>query len=720
MKLSEVEMNGPDLRHLDFLSETDWGRSHLKNLLHRPLTNLWGTSNPQQFSENFQSIKLHLEEEQTLFSLMELHLITAALLQKDRLPEWFAPWLLDHIDVGGHLPGIEWHTFIGGRWEAVPVNLVHERAYLRYFLLGLLGTRNKEPLWPVWADAIMDQSAKAGVLSAAAACNSISPLESGRGFYVYPLTISNRNIQFTQGSLGLPLALGFLNLFTGREIFEDFAATGSVDKDGVVHQAAHLSLKIEHAGVNGFKMFLVPAANPVPSSPEGMEVLPVSNLREAWMFTELYTPGKKNELILMSAMLEDPRVFVNNCPEIPVEWLQWAHQNNRTNSVIDAIMISSEVFESFIDKLSSCLAKGDLARGEVLSKLINPEMVGKSADVAPLSVFKWFTLNLSIANHRGDINAAEMWRAKADRMVEKASVSDAEAFANFYNHRFVGLCHNRYHFDPDLPGYVKAILEALECQFRSQRKLVKNATNETLGALHGSIAQHYGFRGPEYLMETRRYSLLSREAFGDGRVPELMKDWLRQLNYLAYAEIDAGKLVDAENTLLAYMEIESWEELWPNMDRLSEWHHALLVRFFSDGKEREERHKYTDWALKNKNRILHRKHPWQLWLNNMGRASYKSGDTKNGVRYFNESLVLCLSDSLGPTVHVMALLPLAGLWHAGGLSESEMAAMAKKIRRSAEGLNPDYFRPLLDEPEFSITLEKIWNEPEALFPFTYR
>lgn len=713
-------MNKPDLSHLDFLSETDWGRTHLRDLLHQPLMTLWVPFTSDRFSEIFKSLKLHVKGEKELFSFIELNLITASLLQNEWLPDWYTPWLLEHIDVDDYFPDIEWRVFLSGQWDTVPVLFVHDRAYIRYFVIGLVDTGHEHPMWPAWADPLMDQTAKTAIMSAAVACSGIQHIESGRGFYCYPLTIPNRSVQFTQGSLGLPLALGFLRLLNGKKTFEGLAASGSVNEDGVVQQAGNLSQKIRHAGANGFTAFLVPVANSAPPAQQKMEVLPVSTLQEAWMFSDLYTPGKGKKLVLAAGMLQDPRLFVNNCDAVPLEWLLWAKQNGRTHFVTDALLESSEAFEGFIDKLGICLAKGDLARGETLTKLITAEAFRKSADVAPISVFKWLTLNLSMANHRGDIAAAEIWRAKADKMVEKTSVSDAEAFANFYNHRFIGLYHNRYHFTPELPDFVKAILDFLEGQYHSQRELIKNATNETLGALYGSIAQNFGFCGSEYLAETKKYSLLSREAFGNGRSPELKNDWLRQLNYLAYAELDVGNLGAAESTLLAYMEIENWEELWPKMPRLSEWQHALLARFFGENDEQKERLRYVDWALENKDRILHREHPWQLWLNNMGRVSYALGDTRNASKYYNDSLALCLSGKLGLTVQMMALLPLSGVWKAGGQSESEMAPIEKKIRSSAEDLNPDYFRVLLNESEFAVTLEKIWDKPEALFPFTYR
>ena len=109
-----------------------------------------------------------------------------------------------------------------------------------------------------------------------------------------------------------------------------------------------------------------------------------------------------------------------------------------------------------------------------------------------------------------------------------------------------------------------------------------------------------------------------------------------------------------------------------------------------------------------------------MWLYNMGRVSYSLGDTKEASELYSDSLALCLSGKLGPTVQMMALLPLSGLSVNGCLLRSQIDPVEKRIRKSGEGLNPNYFRLLLDESDFTRTLEKIWTQPEALFPFTYR
>jgi len=713
-------MNNTDIFHLKFLSKIDWGGTHLKEFLYDPRVTLWHSSPVDTFSEIFDVIKANFGSNSQLMRFLELHLLTEALLQKENTPGWFIPWVSENINIGAYVAPIKWHTCLQGKWQAAPVIFVHERAYLRHFIIGLVSTTDDAPLWPEWAAQLMDESAKRRITSALKACNGIHPLDTTQRFFCYPMTIPNQTIQFTQTSLGLPLALGFSGLVRGETISEEIVATGSVGEDGSVEKITHLSQKARFAREKEFKLLFYPAQNHAPKVSQGIEALPVSNLQEAWMFATLCAPGRTKELLLLSNMLKDARSFVNNCASLPREWLVWARQNGRTDPVMDMLLKSPNLFDSFIEKLGNSLEKGELAHGEALAELMDPESVKELKGSAPLSVFKWFSLNLSMANHRGDVSAAQTWESKAAGMASQASVSDAEAFADFYNHRFIGLYHNRYHFAPKLPDFIKRILDSLEGQYRAQCELVDRAANKALGSLYGSIAQNYGFCGPRYIEGTRRYSALSRKAFGGGREPTFESDCLRQLNYLAYAELDARAWGAAEKTLLEYLGINTWPELLPKLAELSEWHHALLARFFADGEDREERKEYSDWALKNKNRILHRKHPWQLWLNNMGRVARSSGDTRNAMEWYNDSLALCLSGELGPTVQVMALLPLSGIWRCEGLAAVDMASAEKKVRSSAESLNPDHFRILLDEPDFTKTLETICIQLEVLFPFTYR
>ncbi len=709
-----------DFKHLEFLAETEWGLSHLKEFLYQPNLGLWRSSSPETCSNFYDVIKGRLQHDEKLINLLDLHLFTEALVYKDQAAEGFVSWVREHIHMDRFLPEIPGSTTLCGHWYAAPVLFVHERTYVRYFILGLVSASGETPLWPNWAGRLMDESSRKGITRAEKTCRDLHPAESNQRLICYPLTIDNQSVQFRQASLGLPIALGFMALLTGEPISGELAATGLVREDGSVRKVGHLSGKIKHARNMGFRIFLFPADNHGASKTSHMESLPIGNLRQAWMFAKLYAPGRAAELLLMESMLKDPIVFINNCHTAPLKWLAWARKNGMSRGVGESLSKSPALFDMFVEKLGTCLDNGDLVRGEALAKLVEPSSVGRFMDAASLALFKWFTLNLSMANHRGNVPGAELWQEKADAMVENASVGDVESFATFCNHRFICLHHNRYDFRPELPRFLKRILSALEDQYGSQCELLQNATHETLGALYGSIAQNYGFCGPEYLPETRTYCQLSRKVYGEGNAPQLKAHHLRPLNYLVYACLDAGFPDEAEATLLAYLEMDDWQMLQHRIPEFSEWHHAALARFSVAAGKRKEMAAYMEWALENKGGLMEQKHPWQLWLNNMGRVSHGLGDTKNAGVFFKESLKMCLSDAMGPTVQVMGLLPLSGLKRISAVEYLEVDTVETHIRTSAKNLNPNHFKPLLEEAGLKVILDMLWTRPEVLFPFTYR
>lgn len=415
-----------DFKHIEFLAETEWGLSHLKEFLYQPNLGLWRSSPPETCSNFYDVIKWRLRNNEQLIHLLDLHLFTEALVYKDQAAEGFASWVREHIHIDRFLPEIPWFTAICGHWYAAPVLYVHERAYLRYFILGLVSTPHEASLWPDWAERLMDESTKRGIIWAEKACRELHPAEGNQRLICYPLTIQNQRIQFSQASLGLPMALGFMALLTGESISGELAATGSVRDDGSVRDVGQLSKKTSHARNMGFRVFFFPDDNPKPSEINDMELLPIGNLQQAWMFARLYTPGRAAELLLMESMLKDPVVFINNCNTLPLKWLEWTRKNGLSRATGESISKSPALFHIFAEKLGTCLDKGDLARGEVLAKWVDPSSGSKFMDVASLAVFKWFTLNLSMANHRVDIPAADIWEKKADAMVKNASVGDAE------------------------------------------------------------------------------------------------------------------------------------------------------------------------------------------------------------------------------------------------------------------------------------------------------
>ena len=705
-----------DILHLEFLAQKN--RRRLEHHLHDPFFHSWGVLSPERFEKGYLSLKSRLSDSLRVLSLVDMHLITEYLLFHENAPGWIEPWLKEHVDLMAYLPETGWPRVLSGHWQTVPVILVRDYPYLRYFLVGMMRGREDQPLMPAWAGDVLDETSMAAVSNAASA--SKRNLNSPKGFrlYCYPLIAGDGGVQIEGTSLGLPLMLGFLKVLRGESMAEGVLATGAVDENGLVSKAGHLQQKINYAGMKGFKVLLYPSQNSAPAVPEGMDALPVSRLEDAWMFSTLYAPKCSRDLALFAGILEDPLKFVNNCDCVPCEWVEWAHSNEKTSSVLKAIRESSELFENLTRKFEKCLNRRPLEKAETISNLFKSEDLEGLAETAPLATFRWLTLSIALANHQGKVLDAVNWAKHAGALLDRVRSYDLNECATYHNHRFVTQ-HNLYQFDPALPDELQQTLRHLEKRYKLSNENGYKA-DVTLGCLYGSISQNYGFCGPQYFEDAEQYSRLSRQAFVGETLPEHREDSLRQFNYLTYAALDAGHFKMAEEALIRYLGIEEWREVWPILPRFSPWRHALLARFFADTEDMEKAKRYLIWALDERRRLVRQEHPYQLWLFNLGRIAQCLGEEGSSAELYSESLDLCLSELFGPTVHVMALLPLSGLWKLCALSKIDIKKMENMVRKAAGILNPVHFSMLLNEKDFEKIIETTWDRPEMLFPFAYR
>jgi len=710
-------MDKGELSYLNLLA--DLGKTgYLKSYLCSPAAwwkpALSGAS--QEFLEYLENFMSLIPDAQEVRWLLELRLLTEYLLFSKEISQDFSELIIDRINFSGYFPGNDRQWALAGRWCAVPVLLVLSEAYVRNFIVGLVPEHSGRTLWPPWADDLMDNKAKDAVRSAALAATEISPPQTGTNLFVYPLTVANRLIQIKGDSLGLPLALGFLEVLFGDKISGKIAATGTLDKKGSVVAVGHLQEKLNHAGRQNFRALLYPAKNDPPANGKGLDVLPVSSLEEAHMFSLLYVPGKSDLLIQLPKMQTNPQLFVAGCNTLDYRWIKWASRQGKLRKVVENIVASVELFRSLTGKLEECLQKWRLEEAMALSDLITTDMLQKAIQTAPLEAFKWSTLNLSLANHRGNISDGNRWVETAETLEGRVRSSDARALAEYYNNRLV-FCHNSYCFEPELPGRLNEVLKFLEKAYREQCKFGCTA-DETLGRIYGTIAQNYAFCGPENLKNTEHYSRLARRALGERTVNDFKQEWLRQHNYITYAYLDACRFDKAQTSLLEFLEVEKLCDGWSQPLKSSRWQHALLARFLADTKQVDGQN-YLDATINRRQDLVEKNHPWQIWLFNVARISHTLGNLETACDLFIESLDLCLAEDTGPTVIVMALLPLSGLRQLGELDKINVQAAKKSIKDAARTLNPEYFQ-MLNEDDFTAILEIIWQQPQSLFPFTYR
>lgn len=709
-------MSDSFINHLAYLARSEkleLLKSELLSL-RRPILK---SANQMQAVPDFEEIRFHLSHLPELQSLLKLRLISETLLFSCELPHWVRPWVEEHMGIHPYYNRKEWERMRSGAWAAVPVAVVLDKSpRLRYFMIGLLPNAESNPSWPDWANPLMAETTKKSIVTARNACSRRISLSGGFGFYCYPLAIPNNNVQFTGGSLGLPFAIGFMALLTAESVSESVLATGTIDEQGRILGVEQIEAKATLAGREKYSLFLYPSENSPPPAPEFLEILPVSHIDQARMCAVLHAPDRANDLIKLSGMIEDPENFARTCDSFPAEWLDWMNREGITVPTMERVCNSAESFNSFVTTFERCLEKWKLERCEALKRMADPDLFSNTTKITPLATFKWHMLTMALANHRGRVEEAIECSKRAEALLEKARQQNLDICAEYHNHKFVSV-HNLYQFAPLLPEEVQKTLDFLKERYALNCR-TGCTTDKTLGGLYGSIAQNFGFCGQEYIDDVEKYTVLAQRAFGDGEIPECIEGWLRPLHYLTYGALEAGLMEKASNTLLRYFQIEKWEDLWPAIEGFDQWQHALLARFLADAESTSKIKRYFDLVYTSRNQHLKPEHPYQLWAYNMGRLAKRLGLWQEAVDAFAESLALCLSREQGPTVHVMALLPLSGLQQMGELKRVDLTKAEKAVRSAAERLNHDHFQ-LLKENDLKTVLKKVWEQPGKLFPFTY-
>jgi len=672
----------------------------------------------KEWDRAVQRLRSSLQGFPDLLALLDLHLATRYLLLRERLPGWFAPWLEDNQPAELLFSGHRWPAAALGRWAAVPVFLLGDEVLVRYFIVGWMAGRPDLALFPAWATELLDDSAERAVRRAAEAAHALLKSIGQGSFFCYPLTVANNRVQFNGVSLGLGLALGFLQAGSGEPASPFLACSGGLDQDGRVTPIGQLAEKFAGVENYGFKVFLFPATQAAELPVRPVESLPVTDIEEAWMLARLYSPGNSRELITLARMLRDPCSLANNLELVEPKWIEWAHRNGKLDRCLAELLKSGKLLEIYVHKVQDTVDAWNLHAAEIYSRFLPPERLNRAISGSPLAAFRFCAARLDLCNHCGDIAGADEWAAMAKPLLSYARKADVAAAADFLNKRFISL-HNRYVFQPKLPRDIRATLSCLEARYRAQCE-GGGLADRALAALYGSIAQNYGFCGPNYLKSCEEYAGLAFEAFGNMEVVEYAEDLRRQYACLVYAYLDAGKFDQACAQLFSYLGVQSWRDVQAStrLESLSRWQHATLARFLADAGEAEQRGHYLKWAFDGHREITETTHPWQLWANNLGRTAAELRELDSAAELFNRSLDLCLAEAHGPTVRIMALLPLAGLQHVGR-RPADMKSHLRTVRQAAQEVNPVYFKAVLEKNTDEI-LEDIWRRPETLFPFSYR
>jgi hypothetical protein len=709
------------LAHADFLAEeAAW--EDLTAFLSQPLE--FPKNRPPlpgvAFETLVRRIDSRLSERDELKILFRLNLLSIRLQYPEEVAQLLDPFIAEHGIRESLIPGIALSRLNSERWvQASVLSALGDMGCLRYFIVGRILSAASGCSLPSWAEALLDTSAKDALADAAVAAVRLFGSGNGGSFFCFPLCKPNQNVQIQGRSLGLPLGLAFSTLLSGEASTHLLAATGDLNAEGGVGRVGLLAQKMAclYWSRRRFKGLLVPAESaPLPVCP-GVEFIPVANLEEAVMFCGLYEPGKADLLVQLSAALRDPFRFVTACRSLDYRWIFWAVSAGKLKAVSEEIATSTDLFGQLTARLDEALKSWNLKVAGAISGVITGDFFEKAATASPLTAFKWCTLNLSLSNHLGDVVSAEKWMNSAESMIPGIRRIDEGTVIEHYNTCLV-LRHNHYHFSDQLPAQLTELIRSREVRYRLQCTTSECRTDIPLGRLYGTLGQHFAFCGPAKLAESENYFGLARQLLGEGTVSEHRPEWQRQLNYLTYAYSDAQMYEKAERTLCEYLEVRQLNEIWPRLSSFDRWKHSLLARFLADAGSRTNRENYLGWVKEHPFNPPDHEHPWQLWAFNAGRMELKEGHTQSAVRFLNFSIDLCLATSAGPTVKIMALLPLSKLAEINKLPEP-LNEIEDKLRQAAGLIAPAHFHSLMKRP-FEQMLEKVQLRPQEFFPFTYR
>jgi hypothetical protein len=95
------------------------------------------------------------------------------------------------------------------------------------------------------------------------------------------------------------------------------------------------------------------------------------------------------------------------------------------------------------------------------------------------------------------------------------------------------------------------------------------------------------------------------------------------------------------------------------------------------------------------------------------------GEASTGAALLHQSLNLCFSPEAGPTIRVMALLPISFLPESALPSLPVISDWEQIIGSAAARLDASHFSHILDTPLMDIR-SRIKQTPAAWFPFNYR
>ncbi|MCK9263759.1 MAG: hypothetical protein RBR09_13540 [Desulfobulbaceae bacterium] len=602
-------------------------------------------------------------------------------------------------------------------WTCLPVPVCQgNRVTIVWFLLGCQAEQSG-PAVSIFLPPVPAPEAVEAMESAAKAVYNLDP-EFRRVFRCCSLQdVLDEPVHGR--SLGLAFGLAMALLSENASWVANCHATGELSPRGEILPVGRVQEKWAAVRYRA-RIFLHPEEG-ISAKTEENQVA-CRTLTDALFILRLAAGGMSpDKAALYKVCAHDGLLLLRNLQDLPASFFELPQVREQLQEMAG----NPAVFLGPMADALTAAAAHNYPGGPSLADLLTPTDIERLAAGHPdldFCAFKWCIGSISLANHRGDIQGAEPWRTPAERLLERVHDDDK---LEYLNHRFVGERFNRYDFRPEIPADIAALLEIEE-----RRQAVSPRENRNLGAIYGTIAQNFGFCGPVYLAELRRYARLAIAAFGSRHRVET----LRPRAYLIYGLLDGGLLDEAAVRLNDYLGIPENSRPEDVLAKLAElvgnnpadhaYQAAVTSRALADiGREGITLGSRGLLSLVAGKTFQGMEHPWQLTALNLGRLYLLTGEEKNTERLLRHAVDICHYGET--TMQVMSLLPLAELHWMGVANSSDyiLAGEIGKLLRGSPDLNRAHFQVLFREPaqpDPRAMLAAVYALRHTLFPFSYR
>ncbi|WP_448383575.1 hypothetical protein [Desulfosoma sp.] len=674
---------------------------------------------PETLKDLLPRLKACLDPES--FELVLVSSLAAVLGQDPEAPAaariaLLASLLTDAADIVPWAP----EKLVEAVWTLVPVLAdARPHACAVWFAVGIherVGAVESPPWWT----SVADKQAQEAAAIAARLLRS----RTGHGLLVLPVMSPSAAPSLYGPSLALPLYLAAWGLTRGRRP-DRLAATGALKDDGGVAAVSGVFRKARAARALGCRGLLCPreGVDPEKSTGAAVALLPVKDVEAAEYLWETFEEQTGRNALTDFQRLSDPEELAHTLHLVDARAGRWHGFRARYRKTVEKIAQNPALTVQVLERLHK-IVRDPHADPDWIERLLEPWDVSclqALAEVHPSAAFQAAQIRWAAATRRGDPEEAAQWAGCCEALQPRVLLypDGLDKVCDFLNRRLVSERHARYRFDPELPRDVQDMVRRLEEERRRRARNGRKPAAPALGKLYGTIAQNYGFCGPEHLEQVRRSVSAAQDAFGSGELPEYRAEWRRQFHYRLHAELDAEDREAAQRTVQAYLWTSRPDQRHGGPKNMpphewSPYEHAALARFSAETGAVDPA--YAAWARHRLEKPFSG-HPWPLWLWNMGRI-FSTTDEKRRAWWQSAEHAL----RLGPTARPMALLGLAWLYREGLATASELEPY---VARVVEGLvrGPlwrPHFESLLACTTTTAILDMTIRRAPTLFPFTYR